>query len=108
MIEKRKFVAIDISIAIRTSPSAALVYEEMKYLSALDLDNVKEHDGKIWLKTSIKDLSERTGFLSIPQIRLCLSKLVDEGYLKKGNFNRRKNDNTIWYNCVDELNIGDN
>lgn len=54
-------------------------------------------DGKWWTYGSVKFWSEQFWFLTEKQIRTGLEKLVHDGYLVSGNYNKSAYDRTTWY-----------
>ena len=57
-----------------------------------------ERDGKRWTYQSVRDMQEKSfSFWSISTINRAVNKLIDEGYIVEGNFNKMKYDKTRWF-----------
>ena len=57
-----------------------------------------ERDGKRWTYQSVRDMQEKSfSFWSISTINRAVNKLIDEGYIIEGNFNKMKYDKTRWF-----------
>lgn len=88
----------DTAIAADVGINAALVFEHIKFWiqhNEKTGKNLKE--GKHWMYSTQKELSEQFEYLSVKQVRTALAKLEDAGYIIKGNFNRSGYDRTCWY-----------
>lgn len=60
------------------------------------------HEGRAWTYNSIKAFGELFPYMSEKQIRTALKKLIEEGYIKTGNFNPTPYDRTLWYTLTDK------
>ena len=60
------------------------------------------YDGTYWMYNSLTALQKLLPFFSTMQIKRTLTKLVDLGIIKKGNYNQTPYDRTNWYGFVDE------
>lgn len=60
-------------------------------------NNVNYYDGSYWTFNSSRAFSELFPYASQRQIQLALKKLIDEGILKTGNYNKSAYDRTLWY-----------
>lgn len=60
------------------------------------------YDGKYWTFNSYKALEKLFSYWGSRKICREIDKLVDAGYLEKGNFNRSPYDKTNWYTLTDE------
>src|SRR5699024_3214430 len=57
-----------------------------------------EREGKRWTYQSVRDMQEKSfSFWSISTINRAVNKLIDEGYIIEGNFNKMKYDKTRWF-----------
>ncbi len=86
-------------IAKEVGTTAASIFYHIAYWVK---ENQKEHrnyyDDRYWVYGSIREMSETThSYLTENQIRGALDKLVKEGFLDRGNYNRMKYDRTYWY-----------
>ena len=59
--------------------------------------NMKYRHGYAWIKASYGLMSFAMPFLTKAQARYAVGKLMDKGYIKKGNYNDYKFDRTNWY-----------
>jgi len=55
------------------------------------------YDGTYWTYNSARAFTEVFEFLSERQIQACLKKLVEDGILITGNYNKIAYDRTLWY-----------
>lgn len=60
------------------------------------------HDGKYWTFNSTKALTDMFPFYNARQIGHILKKLVDNGYLATGNYNKVPFDRTLWYTLTEK------
>lgn len=59
-------------------------------------------DGKTWTYQTRKEIAAHFPYWTEHKIRRYIDKLVEEGVIIKGNFNKSLMDNTVWYAFVDE------
>ena len=62
-----------------------------------EANNTHFHDGRYWTYNSVKAFCELFPYASTKMIRNALSKLVNEGLLMTGNYNKLPFDQTKWY-----------
>ena len=55
------------------------------------------YDGSTWTYNSIHAFTEIFPYLSQKEIRGCVDRLTENGYIIKGNYNKLKMDKTLWY-----------
>lgn len=60
-----------------------------------------EHDGRYWTYNSKKALSKLFPYVSYSRIERAIRKLVDEGVIIVGNYNKSTYDRTNWYAFTD-------
>ena len=95
-------------IAGRVGVNAAVLYQNILFWTEKNRANGKHiHDGLSWTYNSVSAWCELFPYLSDKQIRTALGKLVDEGLLVTGNYNRMPMDRTKWYAPAD-LPVGAN
>lgn len=58
-------------------------------------------DGNVWFYKSRKDILEAFPYLTEGKIRNALSKLEENGFIRKGNFSKDKFDKTNWYSLTE-------
>lgn len=91
-------IQFDAKIAKETNTDSAIIYDKINRWCNENMKNNKNNnDGKFWVKISIRDFKKHFAYLSEKQIRRCLEKLKDKGYLNVGNYNVDKFDKTKWY-----------
>ncbi len=54
-------------------------------------------EGRTWTYETAEQISKYFGYFTERQVRHCLGRLVEEGFLVKGNFNKNAFDRTSWY-----------
>ena len=55
------------------------------------------HDGRYWTYNSIKAFKELFPYLTENQLRRALNKLIEDGLIVTGNYNKAAYDRTLWY-----------
>jgi len=84
--------------AVRYGVHAAILLFHIRWWVAKNEANGKhQHDGRTWTYNSRKAFAELFPFLSVDQIRRAMERLVDDGVLVKGNYNKSAYDRTMWY-----------
>jgi len=63
---------------------------------------VNFYDDKTWTYQTLQTLLEKFSFLTIDKIRYAIKKLVNDGVIIKGNYNKNKYDKTTWYAFKDD------
>lgn len=63
-------------------------------------NNTHFYDGKYWTYNSRKAFAKIFPYMSEKQIRTALEKLIDNGILEKGNYNKAGFDKTLWYSIT--------
>jgi hypothetical protein len=56
-----------------------------------------EHEGRQWTYQSVRDIQKTFKFWSIATINRTIKRLIDNGYIIVGNFNKQKYDRTRWF-----------
>ena len=88
-------------IAKKVGVIGAVIYDHLAFWCEQNRQSgTNEKDGYFWTYHSVKELQEVFDYLSIWQIRKSLDKLVEEGLVKVGNYNRLGLDRTKWYTVV--------
>lgn len=88
--------------------NAAVLYSNIQHWVAKnEANNKHEHEGRYWTYNSMKAFSSLFDYLSEKQIRAALDKLLDGGYIGKGNFNQIGYDRTLWYCDLMRINPSD-
>ena len=92
-----------VEIATRYGVNAAILLQNLQYWIAHNKANEKcFYEGRYWTYNSVKAFTELFPYLSEYQIRTALQKLLDDGVIIKGEFNRTSMDRTTWYALTDK------
>ena len=95
--------SFDVEIACKVGANAAAVYEYIRYWCARNAKAGKnEHDGEYWMFCSLQGFTEHFPYLTKNQVRVAISKLLDAGLIKTGEFNRASLDHTTWYTMCEK------
>ena len=93
----------DVEIATRYGVNAAILLQNMQYWIAHNKANGKcFYEGRFWTYNSAKAFSELFPYMSEYQARTALDKLIEDGVIIKGNFNKTGMDRTLWYAITDK------
>ena len=97
------FHMFDTEIATRYGVNAAVLFQNIAFWCNHSRANgTNFHDGLYWTYNSVKAFQELFPYLGKSQISSALQKLLDEGLIVKGNYNKVAYDRTMWY-AVTEL-----
>ncbi len=90
--------SFDIEIAKAYGIPCAVLLENIYFwIEKNRANNVHYHDGHYWFYNTQKAFRELFPYMSTRQINYALKKLIDEGFLMTGNFNKQAYDRTLWY-----------
>ncbi len=82
---------------------AAIILENILFWVCKNQANERHfYDGRYWTYNSKKAFQTLFSYLTEKQIRLALDKLREKEYLIIGEYNKNKNDRTLWYSISDE------
>ncbi|MFZ2205947.1 MAG: hypothetical protein WA061_03175 [Microgenomates group bacterium] len=70
-------------------------FEEQYFKTGAHKDHF--HDGFMWVYLTYNEWNNQIPFISKRSIMRAIGKLTKEGYVLKGNFNKKKYDKTCWY-----------
>ena len=88
----------DIDIAKRYGTNAAVLLENIGYWIKENEANERNYfDGTYWTHNSRRAYSELFPYMSERQINTAFQKLIDDGVLITGNYNKLAYDRTLWY-----------
>lgn len=94
----------NVEIAQKLGVNEAIVIRNFQHwLKKNEANNANFHDGRYWTYNSIGAFCKIFPFWTEHQIRNILKKLMTEGILIKGNFNKSPYDKTIWYSINEEI-----
>lgn len=88
----------DVEIAAKYGVNAAILLENLYYwIAKNEANEVNYYDGNYWTYNSRKAFQEMFPYMSKRQIDGALEKLIDEGLVVTGNYNKMAYDRTLWY-----------
>jgi len=88
-------------IAKNIGVEEAIMYSNIEYWCAKNEANKKHfYDGSYWTYNTQEAFEELFPFWTRAQIRRILFKLEDKKYIKIGNYNKAKYDQTKWYSAT--------
>lgn len=83
--------------------NAAIIFQNIHYWTQHnESNNINFIDGRYWMYNSIKSFSEQFKYLSERQISTAISKLINEGFVITGNYNKSAYNRTLWYALSDK------
>jgi hypothetical protein len=88
----------DTDVAEQLSVNAAIIFQHIAFWCIhSEANGTNYHDGEYWTYSSVKAFKRVFPYLSASQIDTALKKLLEAGYIIKGNYNKSAYDRTIWY-----------
>lgn len=88
----------DIEIAEQYGINAAILLENIGFWTAQsEANEINFHDGSYWTFNSCRALQELFPYMSKRQIHSALEKLINDGLIVTGNYNKVAYDRTLWY-----------
>lgn len=88
----------DIEIAKQYGINAAILLENIGFwIARSEANGINFYDGSYWTFNSHRALRELFPYMSEKQIRSALDKLINDGLLVTGNYNKATYDRTLWY-----------
>ena len=85
-------------IAVIFGVTAAIIIQYIWFWTVQNIKNRKNYyDGSYWTYDSIRVMTEHFPYLTEKMIRGAIERLVTQGILKTGNYNKTKYDRTLWY-----------
>jgi|TARA_B100000519_G_C14252784_1_gene443371 hypothetical protein len=88
----------DPEIAARVGLNAAVIYQNLLFWAEKNRANRKHvMDGYVWTYNSTRAFAELFPYLTASQIKTAIVRLIDDGLLVKGDYNRASYDRTNWY-----------
>lgn len=93
----------DVHVAQKVGVNAAIILENIAFwVKSNEANDRSYHDGRYWTYNSAKAFHELFPYMSERQITTALQKLVDAGYILKGNYNESAYNRTLWYTLTNE------
>lgn len=88
----------DVDIALRYGVNAAVLLENIGYwIKRNEANGTNFFDGTYWTFNSRRAYRKLFPYMSERQIDTAFRKLIDDGVLKTGNYNKLAYDRTLWY-----------
>lgn len=84
---------------------AILLYNIEFWIEKNKANNKHFYEGKYWTYNSTKAFAEQFPYMSERVIYKTLQKLIEKGYIIKGNFNKNSFDRTCWYALGEKFDI---
>ena len=101
-------MTFDISIAQELDVNCAIILSNVQYWVFKNATNQQHrYEDRYWTYNSATAYAEQFKWLTEKQIRTCLLKLIETGYLIDGNHNANTWDRTKWYALTDKSAAGD-
>ena len=94
--------SFNVVVAEKVGLTSAVIFNSLYYwIEKNKADERNYNDGYYWTFMSRKGYCKYFPYLTERQIEYSLRKLVDEGYLVTGNYNKSAYDRTLWYRITD-------
>ena len=88
----------NINVAKEYGIATAVILDNMSFWIEQNRANRRHfHDGKYWTYNSNRAMTELFPYLSGEQIRYALNKMLKNGLIETGNYNKNQQDRTLWY-----------
>ena len=88
----------DTDVAERYGVNAAIILQNIGYwIKQNEANRTNFYDGNYWTFNSQKAYGELFPYLTAKQIRTAFEKLIADGVLITGNYNKMAYDRTLWY-----------
>src|SRR5437016_355533 len=106
-IDLTKNICFNADIASMYGIHEAIILQNLVFWIDKNVRNKKHyHEYRTWTYNSLDAFVEQYPFFTKNQIEYSVNKLVKEGVIMKGNFNKMKYDRTTWYALVNEEKFG--
>ena len=90
--------SFDVMLAQKYGVNAAVLMKHFEFWIAKNKANGKNYfDGKYWTYNSRKAFAELFPYMNARQIDYAIKKLIDDGLIITGNYNKSTYDRTLWY-----------
>lgn len=88
----------EVEIAVNYGVNAAILLENFGYwIKQNEANDINYFDGTYWTYNSRRAFRELFPYLSERQINTAIQKLIDNGLIITGNYNKSAYDRTLWY-----------
>lgn len=93
----------DVDIAKEYGVNAAVIFQNICHWVEHNRANGKHfYDEKFWTYNSNRAFCELFPYLTSKQIRSAIEKLIDEGLIETGVYNKDTRDRTLWYTLTEK------
>lgn len=90
--------SFDVEVACDVGVNAAILYSNIKFWAEKNKANDKNlKDGYYWTYNSMRAFSELFPYMGEGAIKGALKRLIEKGYIIKGEYNKSNYDRTSWY-----------
>lgn len=91
------------SVAQECGIVAAVILENFALWIEHNMENeINCFEGRYWTYNSMKAFEQQFPYLTVKQIRTGIDKLMERGFIVKGNYNKSAYDRTSWYSITEE------
>lgn len=91
------YIVVQPELALEIGLNESMVLLQIAYWIKIASDS-NFHDGHWWTYQSVRDIQSKSfPFWSLMTINRAVNKLIDDGYLVEGNYNKLKSDKTRWF-----------
>lgn len=88
----------DIDVAVQYGVNAAILLQNLgHWIKRNEANGTNFHDGTYWTYNSRKAYSKLFPYMSERQINTAFQKLIDDGLVITGHYNKLAYDRTLWY-----------
>jgi len=95
--------SFDVDLACEVGVNSALILSHIAFWVQKNEANGKHlHDGRFWTYSKASAFVEIFPYMTEKQVRKCLTDLLDNGYIEKGNYNKINYDRTLWYTLTEK------
>ena len=93
----------DTDVAKKYGVNAAIILQNIAYwIMQNEANETNFYDGRYWTFNSKRAYGELFPYMSAKQIRTAIEKLVEDGVLVTGNYNKLAYDRTAWYSLTEK------
>lgn len=93
----------DTDVAQKYGVNAAIILQNMSYwIMQNEANETNFYDGRYWTFNSKRAYGELFPYMTAKQIRTAIEKLVEDGVLVTGNYNKLAYDRTAWYSLTEK------
>lgn len=95
--------SFDVDIAVKYGVNAAILLQNIYWWCRKNKANGRNyHDGRYWTYNSRRAFAELFPYLSERQIKTAIDKLIEDGLVVTGCYNKDPRDRSLWYAVTDK------